>query len=626
MCGIAAIVTTDAFDLQADIDAMTDTLIHRGPDDRGTAVFPGQGVALGMRRLSILDLESGQQPMWDEEGRHCIVFNGEIYNFAELRRELAGRGHRFVTDHSDTEALVHGFEEWGVDLFPRLNGMFALAIWDRVERRLTVARDRTGKKPLYIAKVRGGYAIASELKALLSYRGLPAPEVDPVALEQYLAFDYVLGPRTILRGVEKLSAAHYATIDRRGCMMTQYWKPQVERLPDGEDELLAQLDVILSDAVRKRMVADVPVGLFLSGGLDSTTVGHYMRQHSDDVHSFSIGFEEKSFDESHYADLAARALGTHHHVEIFSQDRVRDLVPRIAEILDEPMGDQSIFPTYLLSTFTQQHVKVALGGDGSDELLMGYNAYRPLKVAWTADAAMPRVVRRAAAATARRLPNRLGGVALRGVRFARRLDGKPSHRLLCHLGSFKGEARWVLSDSVRDQLPASIFGETDRVLLNGLSNGFGPADQTVIAYLRGYLQEDILVKVDRASMATSLEVRAPFLDPELIDFLLAVPPGLRLRGMTGKYLLRRLMRGRIPAEIISRPKIGFGVPLNLWLRESLAPLVREYLEPGRIAAAGFFDPLAVTRLVDEHLSCRGDRGHELWLLLQFELWRERWLT
>lgn len=625
MCGIVGLITSGEIDLETTIRRMNATLRHRGPDDAGVAVLPGDGVALAMRRLSILDLESGHQPQWTEDGRCCVVFNGEIYNFMALRRELAACGHRFATDHSDTEVLVHGYEEWGTSMFPRLNGMFAVAIWDGRRKCLVVGRDRAGEKPLYVARLPHGYALASELKALLQLPEL-SRELDLVALEQYLSFDYVLGPRTMLAGVEKLPAGNVGTITSQRYQHEPYWTIRFHENGAPEPEALEKLDQVLDRSVASRMIADVPLGLFLSGGVDSSTIGYYMRRHSDDVHSFSIGFEEKTFDESRYAQLAAEHLGTHHHLEVFSQQRILDLVPRIAEILDEPMGDPSIFPTHLLSCFARGHVKVALGGDGSDELFMGYKAFRALKAAWSLDW-IPLPARRGIASVARRLPHRVGPVPLRGVRFAGRLDRSTPERLLSHLGSFKGDARWILSPEVRMALPADVFAEPrDRLLDGRVSTGPSPANQSVAAYLSGYLQEDILVKVDRASMATSLEVRAPFLDPDLIELLLGVPASLKLRGMTGKYLLRQLMRGRLPDEILDRPKMGFGVPISCWLRDSLAPLVRERLSPAALAGSGVFDTAAVTRVVDEHLSGRGDRGLELWLLLQFELWRDRWLS
>lgn len=624
MCGIAALVGLDADRLDGEIRAMTNALTHRGPDDVGLTVLREDFAALGMRRLSVVDIAHGAQPMWNEDRTQCLVFNGEIYNAADLRRALVRLGHVFATHHSDTEVVVHGFEEWGEDLFGRLNGMFAVAIWDRATRRLTVARDRAGEKPLYVAEVQGGFAIASELKAVLALRGA-SREIDVDALEQYLAFDYVIGPRTMLSGVRKLPAGHWGTIADGRLNVRPYWTPEVGARSIGEVDAMSRLDALLADAVKRRMIADVPVGLFLSGGLDSTTVGYYMRQHSDDVRSFSIGFEEKRFDESSYARLAAKKLGTRHHLEVFSPARVRSLIPEVTAILDEPMGDQSVFPTYLLSTCTRRDVKVALGGDGSDELLMGYNAYRPLRLGWALDS-VPASARRAAALVARRLPAYAGPVPLRGVVFARHLDRSPAARLLAHLGSYKGDARWILSNETRERLQSSPLAEAERVLTQGLPPGTSGADQTVVSYIRGYLQEDILVKVDRASMAASLEVRAPFLDPILMDFLIRLPTSLRLRRFTGKYLLKRLMRGRIPDELIDRRKTGFGVPLNEWFRDGLAPMVRETLSPERISAGRVFDARGVQRLVDDHLAGKHDHGHKLWLLIQFELWQERWLA
>ena len=622
MCGVSAIITRSPLGLRDRIDAMTDSMAHRGPDDRGVAVFEEHGVAIGMRRLSIVDLAGGHQPMYSDDGRYCLVFNGEIYNAPELRTDLVGQGQRFRTDHSDTEVLLHGFARWGHSLWKRLNGMFAVVIWDREREVLIAARDRFGKKPLFIARCTGGYAFGSELKTVLAAPGV-AREVDLVALEQYLTFDYVVGPRTMLAGTAKLPGGHYAEVTARGYQFTPYWGPTPARC-EISDGAPAELDRLLDEAVTRRLISDVPLGLFLSGGLDSSTVGYYMRRHCEEVHSFSIGFEEEAYDESHYSSLAATALGTRHHLEIFSQDRLQDLIPRVADVLDEPMGDQSILPTYLLSTFTQSHVKVALGGDGSDEVLMGYNTYLPLKLAWSIDR-VPRLSS-ALASFARRCPDRVLGRRSRGIKFARQLNRPAWERLFVTLGHFAGDARWVLASDARGALPRSVFVEPAiqmRLALNGCANG---GEETVLSYLRGYLQEDILVKIDRASMATSLEVRSPFLDPDLVDFALALPLNQRLRARTGKYVLRTLMRDRLPEALINRRKVGFGVPLNQWLRESQRELLLDYLSPSRLRAQGIFDARAIGAVVEDHLGGGANRGHELWLLLLFQLWHERWIA
>jgi asparagine synthase (glutamine-hydrolysing) len=560
--------------------------------------------------------------MWDEAGRYGLVFNGEIYNFQDLRTELSGLGHRFTTDHSDTEVIVHGFEEWGSEIFDRLNGMFAIAIWDRVEGRLTLARDRMGEKPLYLASLRGGgWAFASELKALLIHPAVDR-SIDYDALEEFLAFDFILGPKTILKSVSKLPAGHVAAIDLAGIRIEPYWLPAFEQTNRTDSEVLEELDSLLSKSVAMRMVADVPVGLFLSGGLDSATVGYYMARHSPRVRAFSIGFENPAYDESADARLAAAHLGLSHDLHVFSHEEVRDLVPQVTELLDEPMGDQSVFPTYLLSVVTRRHVKVALGGDGSDELFMGYRAYQALKAGWLlANSPIGPVVRRLGGLLPEAGPLRLRR-ALRLVKSLRRTEGE---RLLGHIGSFHGDSRWVLSPEIRRGLATSVFdgarGELDRVLTPKLNS----ANQTIGTYLRAYLQEDILVKVDRASMATSLEVRSPFLDPALIDFALSLRPGQKLRGMRGKDPLRRLMRGRLPDRIIDRRKHGFRVPLSEWMRGPLAPLVTSYLSGDRLAASGTFDPRAVASIIGRHQRGDDDAGNQLWLLLQFEMWRERWL-
>jgi len=622
MCGIAAIVTRRTGDLAQQIDGMTDSLIHRGPDDGATLALESDGVALGIRRLSILDIETGQQPMWDEARRHVIVFNGEIYNYQALRNELSALGHQFVTNHSDTEALVHGYEEWGEGLFAKLNGMFALAIWDRSSRQLVVARDRAGEKPLYVARVPDGYAIASELKALLRLP-LVTRELNLAAIDELLSFDFILPPGTIFKNIWKLPPGHLAIIEADRYSVRPYWSLAFRPRPMKEEDAVGELDRLLDRSIQLRMVADVPVGLFLSGGLDSTTVGYYLGKHRDRVQSFSIGFEDRNFDESKYAQIAADHLGTEHHLEVFSEQQIAELVPRIADILDEPMADQSIFPTYLLSRLAKQRVKVALGGDGSDELLMGYKTYKALKLAWQFDR-LPDFVRSALSNASQRLPDAVGRKRLRGKHFIDRLDKQPVERLLSSLGSYGGNGQSVLSAEIIAELRGPRRDLEDRLPMVDAAM-VDPSERTIAAYLGGYLQEDILVKIDRASMAVSLEVRSPFLDPDIIDFLACVPTNLKLRGLTGKYLLRKVMQGRIPDAIINRPKQGFGLPLSTWLRASLAGLVREYLDAERLRKEGIFDPRAVGQLVKSHLSGERDYGQRLWPLLLYQLWSERWV-
>lgn len=623
MCGIVGIVSySRSPDLPTAV-AMAESIRHRGPDDAGYELIDGIA-AIGMRRLSIIDLEGGHQPMWDERNRLCLVFNGEIYNHAHLRERLSALGHVFTTDHSDTEVLVHGYEQWGRDLFPLLNGMFAVLIWDRDRTELVLARDRSGEKPLYVAELSDGWAVGSELKALLAHPGIQ-PEVDPVALEQYLAFDYTVGPRTILRHVQKIRAGHVATITRAGLESEPYWSLRFSRRRIRLGDALEKLDYLLDQSVRLRMLADVPVGLFLSGGLDSTTVGYYMRQHSANVSAFTIGFEERGFDETEHAALAARHLGLDHHVEVLSERRVLDLLPRVTDLLDEPMADPSVVPTYLLSTFTRSHVKVALGGDGSDEYLMGYRTYQALKVSSWLDW-LPRPVRGAVAESARRLPDRSGTLLGKGRRFLAGVDVSSDARLIARLGSFGLDARRYLAESYQADIEFPVEAEVLAEIERSHSGAQDWADRAVAGYHRAYLGEDILVKVDRASMAASLEARAPFLDPELVEFLSTLPPSLKLRGFTSKYLLRRLMRGRVPDQVIDRRKQGFGAPMDAWFRGPLAQLAMQELEPDRLRCAGLVDPDQVMALLRAHLSGRADHGTRLWSLVQLHLWHDRWVS
>jgi len=623
MCGIVGLVSFSEPPDRALAAAMGRSIAHRGPDDDGLELID-RTCALGSRRLSILDIAGGHQPMWDERKRHCVVFNGEIYNHAEVRDRLVGLGHTFATDHSDTETLVHGFEEWGPELFPKLDGQFAIAIWDRDEKSLTLARDRAGEKPLYIGSVPAGFAFASELKALLVHPGL-SREVDVAAMEQYLAFDYVVAPRSALRDVQKLRAGYYAVISASGIATHPYWSLSFRRQPTSAGDAVDRLDALLDRSVATRMLADVPVGLFLSGGLDSSTVGYYMARHGARIRAFTIGFEERGYDETHYATEVAKHLELEHDIEVLSESRVRDLLPSVTELLDEPMSDPSVIPTYLLSTFARRHVKVALGGDGSDELLMGYRTYQALKVAGWVDR-VPYPVRHLYASAARRIPDRTDGWVGKSRRFAAGMDIPAETRLIARLGAFGLGARAFLAASVRDRLTSPVEAEPVREIEASFSGAHDWGDRTVGAYMRAYLQEDILTKVDRASMAASLEVRAPFLMPDLIDFLAAVPSSTKLRGFTRKSLLRKVMRGRIPDAIIDRPKQGFGAPLDSWFRGDLSSLARETLSPEALRASGLLEPATVTRLLDEHLAGSADHGRRVWALVQLQLWHRRWVA
>jgi asparagine synthase (glutamine-hydrolysing) len=560
--------------------------------------------------------------MWDERRDHALVFNGEIYNHRLIRDQLIKAGHSFTSHHSDTEVLVHGFEEWRESLFERLNGMFALAIWDRRAKRLIVARDRMGEKPLYIGQIPGGYAVASEVKALFAHPGL-SRKIDRAGVADFLSFDFTLAPKTLLTDVSKLPAAHYAQITIDSVVTHAYWKPTFPVVERSEAEVQDELDELLDRAVRARIEADVPVALLLSGGLDSSTVGWYMRRHNPIVSAYSIGFGDDAHDETEHARIVAATLGIQHHVEVLSSARVLDYVADIADFLDEPMADQSILPMLLLSQIVGGHVKVALGGDGADELLMGYRTFSLLRHMAHMDRIPQRLRDLAPSGVAQRSAALAGGVP-RGIYQMIAATGRsPVDRLLAWRGSFAGCASPILADGVAVS-DGDKHTQADALLL-----GLEPRnhdDAVVAGYLRGYLQEDILVKVDRASMAFSLEVRAPFLDPELVDFLLSIPAAAKRQGENGKVPLRNLMRNRLPDSAILRRKHGFSVPMAAWLRGPLRPLLTETLSSDAARRGGILNPDATRKLVDAHLSGRADLSRQLWAILVLTLWQNRWKT
>jgi asparagine synthase (glutamine-hydrolysing) len=617
VCGICGIVQRDRRVQPATLELMAGALRHRGPDDEGYHVTRSSrpvSVGLGFRRLAIIDLDTGSQPMTNEDGSLWLVYNGEIYNHRELRSELEARGHRFAT-RADTEVILHLYEELGTRCVERLNGMFAFALWDEPNRTLVLARDRFGKKPLYYAETRSGLIFGSELDALLEHPDCPR-ELDHDALAHYLAFEYVPEPESILAGVRKVPAAHVLTW-RDGAISTErYWRMSFADGPEaGEEECVDRFRQLFRAAVERRLLSDVPLGAFLSGGIDSSSVVAAMTELGGDVKTFSIGFHEPSFDESAHARSVARFLGTDHHEEVFTAETMLDLLPEVVRALDEPFADPSVLPTYLLSRFAREHVTVALGGDGGDELLAGYPTFSADRLARLYR--LPRGVHeRVVVPAADRLPVSTANFStefklkrfLRGITF----DGDVRHA--AWLGSFTpAELDELLAEPAADpyaglrRLAAEAPGR-DRV------------ERLISIYAETYLRDDILVKVDRASMACSLEVRAPFLDVELVEFLGRVPSSLKLRGLGTKRLLRLAMHGTLPPAILERPKKGFGIPVSAWLRDGLRELLEDELSPARLRAQGLFRPEPVERLVREHLAGRRDHRKALWTLLMFQLW------
>ena len=617
MCGICGVAGGDPALGRELVQRMCAAMVHRGPDDEGSIQL--DGVSLGMRRLSIIDLAGGHQPMHNEDSTVWVVQNGEIFNHLALRTELVAAGHVFATQ-SDTEVLVHGYEQWSEELVQRLNGQFAFALLDRRNARLLLARDRTGIKPLHYAVEGDRLVFASELKALLRDPSL-RKGIDPVALDEYLAYEFVPSPRSIVRGISKLRPGHTLTwsLAERRPVIKRYWAPvlnddgdqsRVRSLEDEGAELLS----VLRESVRKELISDVPLGVFLSGGIDSSAVAAMMTQLGGDVKSFSVGFAERSFDEASHARTVARHLGTDHHELTLEPRMLLDLVARLPQLLDEPMGDASIIPTYLLSAFTRQHVKVALGGDGGDELFAGYPTLQAHRLADYYLRAPARLRHGVVEPVVRRLPVSRSNLSFdfRAKRFVSGAAYPVAERHQRWMGSFAPEERVAVlaADVRREVAEPDDYGTLD------------PLNQVLMLDMRLYLENDILVKLDRASMMASLEGRVPLLNNDFVAYATALPLDLKLRGLTSKFLLKRALRGLLPDSILSRRKKGFGIPVAEWFRGPVKEQMLAALAPERIRQEGFFDPAVVGGLVGDHLAGRRDNRKQLWTLFAFQTWYE----
>ena len=628
MCGIVGIVERDLNRpvLAGDLARMVETLHHRGPDEEGSITL--NGVGLGMRRLAIVDLASGQQPILNEAGDIKIVANGEIYNFQELRRELEGHGHVFRSRASDIEVLVHAYEQWGEDFLPKLRGMFALALWDGRTRTLIAARDRAGEKPLYWTETARGLLLASEVKALL-VRPEVSRELDPVALDQFLTYEYILAPLTILKGVHKIPPAHFLRYRDGEVSVHRYWDAADVPLREWRDEDAAEaLRAGLRKAVTRQLMADVPLGAFLSGGIDSSAIVAFMSEAAaQPVNSFSIGFSDGSYNELPYAREVAALFKTNHRERSVSPD-LGALFERLVVHLDEPFADVSLFPTFSVSELAREHVKVVLSGDGGDELFGGYDAYQAQALAarlgWMGEALIPAIAGVAAA-----LPptEKKKGLVNKVKRFSAGAATAPAdlghYRWMVYLGS-RAKAR-LYHGGLRDALRShDVYAPVRDALAR-----FGQDDvlnRQLYADLSLYLADDILVKVDRMSMATSLETRAPFLDGDLMELAFSMPGHLKIRNGERKWILKQAMRGILPESILSRPKEGFSIPMKNWLRRELAPLMRDLLSVERVARRGLFDPKEVTALIDAHVAGRENHAHTLFPLMVFERWATEYLS
>jgi asparagine synthase (glutamine-hydrolysing) len=568
MCGIAGFAGEGSLD---DLRRMNAAHSLRGPDAEGAWSDPVHRVFLGHRRLSIIDIADGAQPMWTNDGSLGVVFNGEIYNHTELRSELQSLGHVFRTNHSDTEVLLHGYRHWGEDLPNHLSGMWAFALYDTGRQRLFLCRDPFGKKPLYYTATAQTFVFGSELSSLLKHPCVK-PEISLLSLKKYFAYGYIPAPHSLYKGVYKLPGGCSLVLDTSTLQHTvrRYWDfvlDPFEQLPrNPEQEWGERIRDLLGNAVRRRLMSDVPLGVFLSGGVDSSSVAALAQRHSTrKVRTFSIGFEEASFDESRYSAMVAGLLGTDHSATTLSLEMARDLLPQITSKLDEPMGDSSLLPTYLLCKETRKHVTVALGGDGADELFAGYDPFRALRLAEFYARTVPKPVHRGILMLAARMPTSHRNMSA-DFRIKRTLRGLSYPRALWN-------PVW-LGPLAPNEL-SQLFGDTtdiEEVYSEAISAWDGcaqknPIDRTLQFYTRLYLQDDILTKIDRASMMNSLEVRAPYLDRELVDFVRRIPHNYKYRHGRTKYILKEALRPLLPAQIIDRPKKGFGVPVGRWFKD-----------------------------------------------------------
>ena len=630
MCGITGWIKLDENDAspnsQAVLHSMCERIVHRGPDSEG--IWTDDRVALGMRRLSIIDLKTGDQPVFNEDRSVIAMQNGELYNYREVRADLEKSGHRFTT-RTDTEIIPHLYEEYGEAFVEHINGMFAISLWDSARKRLILARDRFGEKPLYYGVFDGKLVYASEPKSILVHPSVKA-ELDLDALRHYLSFDYVPAPMSIYKGIYKLPAAHILIVENGEVRTRRYWNLDFHKngnVPSIE-KAASELRELLSDAVRMRLVSDVPLGILLSGGIDSSTVAAFATQHATEkVKTFSIGFEEDSFDESRYARLVAKHLNTEHFEDRLSAEKAGDLISEIGQWLDEPLSDGSLIPTYLLARFVRQHVTVALGGDGGDELFAGYPMYVAHKMA-AVYGAVPGFLRRGVIEpVVNALPVSTSNMSFdyKAKRFVRASHLDPVARHHTWFGSFSIEQQ-------QDLLTREIISQTSGDIYRGARDTLNLIDSTneiermQFLDINFYMAEDILTKVDRAAMAVSLETRAPFLDPRVGQFAASIPVDYKLRGRKGKFILKHAVKDLLPREILSRPKKGFGIPIAEWLKGRLNPLLHDMLAPHKLNQQGIFNAERVQRLIREHESNAASHHKELWTLLVFQLWYDNFLV
>ncbi len=627
MCGICGFIQSSNIADKDTLKLMNDQIIHRGPDDEGYYYCGRAGLAA--RRLSIIDLNTGHQPLASYSKKNWITYNGEVYNFKELKNDLISRGYKFRTK-TDTEVLVNMYEEFGMEFVKKLRGMFAIAIYDIKHDKLILARDHIGIKPLYytILENSGDLVFGSEIKSILKYPGIDK-KIDHEGLDMFLSLEYIPAPFSIFKGIHKLPAGHTLVYQNNKFKINRYWEVEKKFFSDDKNELKEIFHSLLKESVKMRMISDVPLGAFLSGGIDSSAIVATMAGLTDQkIKTFSIGFEEKSYSELEHSEKVSNMFGTDHHTKSLSPD-INNLVDFLTDYLDEPLGDFSNFPTYLVSKTAREKVTVSLSGDGGDEIFGGYEHYIAQKIARGIDIPILKPFHKCFAKTTNIFPpSKLKkGFVNRIKRFSEGLENSPDDR----------HFRWMLflSSSQKNKLYSDNFindkfkGKlSDRKPFREYfdsSKRFEGINQDLYLDLKTYLVDNILVKVDRMSMATSLEARVPLLDHKMVEFAFSLPENLKLKGNTTKYFLKDSLRGILPDEIIDRQKEGFSIPIKNWLKTDLKDLMMEYLSKKRFDESGLFNYDFIQKMIGEHLNNRQNHAHRLWSLILFNIWREKFL-
>lgn len=627
MCGIAGFIdnSSNKKNYKNQIIDMIQSLHLRGPDEKGYFLY--KNLAIAIARLDIIDLKTGSQPIFNEDKSLVVVFNGEIYNFRELRLELQSKNHKFYTN-SDTEVLVHLYEEYKENMCFKLNGMFAFAIYNKNDNSVYIARDRIGIKPLYYYYDKKNFAFASELKAFLK---LPffKKNLDSQALAQYLIMEYIPAPKAIFKNIYKLLPGHYLIIKNNKVVIRQYWDvPKTKIKYNNFNEIKEHFISLVDDSVKRRLISDVPIGVFLSGGIDSSTISHFAYQYlKKNLHTFSISFDNPSFDETRYINLMRNKLDIHHHDKLFNLNKMLPLIPKVFQYLDEPFADASILPTYMLSQFARKNITVALGGDGGDELFAGYPTYPAHKFALLYSR-LPLQMRNFINKQLNRLPVSLKNFSIdfKIKKFISGINYPPLIRNFIWLGSYnEKELLQIFSPNMHQEIKNfNPFDIIDENIKNFSEENV--LDQILYLDLKLYLQNDILVKVDRASMANSLEVRVPFLDYRIVEFIYTLPLEYKLNFFQTKYILKQSMKKILPRQIIQREKKGFGIPIAHWIKHELKDFTLNLLSKENIIKHDIFNYSFIQNLLNEHFNGIKDNRKKIWTLIAFQLWQKYYFS